>query len=305
MVKNEELTEELRAFSRFYTNVIEVLNQDILNSPYSLTEARILYDISKCSRCTANCLSERLNVDRGYMSRILNNFEENGLITKQNSKDDGRMQFLSLTEKGKAEVLDLEGRTSNQLLKLTAHLSNKEKTELLKAVKIIQKSISIEESCIKVRSYEEKDIDYIVNRHTVLYTKEYGFNLGFTEYVKMYVEKFHADHDENMENIWIAEKLGKQVGVIAVVKHDEKTAQLRWFLIEPDLRGKGLGRKLMKTALGFCREKGYEHVFLLTVDVLETARRMYAKNGFILTETSENNEWADFVVKEERWDLDL
>lgn len=305
MAENELVVDELNAFSRFYTNVIGLLNQSILNSPYSLTEARILYDISKSNKCTANCLSERLNVDRGYMSRILNNFEENGLISKENNKDDARMQILSITEKGKMEVLDLEERTSKQLAKLTAHLSHEEKEELVKAIKLIEKSLSLDEYCIKIRSYEEKDIDYIVKRHTDLYATEYGFSPRFTEYVKTYVEKFHAHHDENRENIWIAEKEGNPVGVIAVVKNEEDTAQLRWFLIEPDLRGKGLGRKLMKTALGFCREKGYKHIFLLTVDILETARRMYAKYGFTLTETSENHEWADFVVKEERWDMDL
>lgn len=158
---------------------------------------------------------------------------------------------------------------------------------------------------ILVRNYKKEDIDYIIERHRVIYDKEYGFSSEFMDYVEKYVKEFDKNHDEAMENIWIAETGGKRVGMIAIAKAEEDTAQLRWFLIEPEMRGKGLGHRLMKMAVDFCKEKGYRHVFLWTVDILEAARHLYQAYGFALTETVENDAWTDDVIKEERWDLYL
>lgn len=133
---------------------------------------------------------------------------------------------------------------------------------------------------------------------------KYGFGSEFGDYVEKYVLKFSHNYDSSRENIWIAEDGGKRVGVIAIVKVDDRTAQLRWFLIEPGMRGRGLGHKLMDTAIQFSGEKGYSHVFLWTVSSLETARHLYMSYGFTLTETMENHTWS-FKLTEERWDLDL
>jgi len=303
--KDELVVSEVRSFSRFYTNIIGLLDQCILDSPYSLTEARILFEIGKTGKCTANSLTGQLDIDRGYMSRILNSFETDGLIKKENSIEDGRMVDLSLTEKGKEELSLLEKRSSEQIQKLTEHLTVAEKGKLIESFKYIKRTLAYGCSGVILRNYEQKDIDYIINRHEVLYQTEYNFLPRFTEYVSIYVNKFNKHHDEKRENIWIAEKDGKQVGVIAVVKADEDTAQLRWFLIEPYMRGIGLGQKMLNTAIDFCKEKGYKHVFLLTVSILEAARHIYRQRGFKMTETSDNNEWADYLVKEERWDMDL
>jgi N-acetylglutamate synthase-like GNAT family acetyltransferase len=158
---------------------------------------------------------------------------------------------------------------------------------------------------ILIRSYKKEDIDYIIERHRELYDKEYGFSSEFVDYVEKYVKEFDKNHDEARENIWIAEADGKRVGMIAIVKAGDETAQLRWFLIEPEMRGKGLGHRLMKTVIDFCKEKGYRHVFLWTADILAAARHLYQVYGFALTETVPNDTWTDDVINEERWDLHL
>jgi GNAT superfamily N-acetyltransferase len=156
-----------------------------------------------------------------------------------------------------------------------------------------------------IRTYKQTDMDFIIKRHKELYEDEYGFSSEFGDYVEKYVLKFHDYHDENRENIWIVEKDGKQIGVIAIVSADEAAAQLRWFLIEPEMRGRGLGHKLVKTAIDFCREKNYKHILLWTVNILGAARNLYKAYGFTLTESVKNDSWSKDIIYEERWDLEL
>lgn len=160
-------------------------------------------------------------------------------------------------------------------------------------------------SPIIIRTYQQRDINYVIGSHKKLYEEEYGFTKEFSDYVKEYVLKFHEHHDDAKENMWIAEVNGEIVGVIAVVKVDDATAQLRWFLVEPEARGKGLGHTLMKTLIDFCKENGYKHIILWTVNILEAARYLYKTYGFSLTEEVGNDTWANNSIKEERWDLYL
>jgi DNA-binding MarR family transcriptional regulator/GNAT superfamily N-acetyltransferase len=306
MEKNDEvIVSEIRSFSRFYTNILGLLNQSILDSPYSLTETRILLEISRTKDCTANALIERLDIDRGYMSRILNRFRSDDLITKENSPVDGRMVFLKLTPKGKQILSVLEEKSNNQIRKLISPLTQGEREQLVSAMKYVKDSLSSGEEPIKVRTYKPEDIEYIIKRHRELYKNEYGFTSEFGDYVEKYVIEFDKYHDEIRENIWIAEVSGRPVGVIAIVKVDEFTAQLRWFLIEPEMRSKGLGHKLLQIAIDFCKEKNYKKVLLWTVDKLVTARHLYSSYGFTLTASEENRTWTSDVIKEERWDFIL
>lgn len=158
---------------------------------------------------------------------------------------------------------------------------------------------------VVIRTYKAKDIGYVIARHRELYEDEYKFSKEFSDYVGKYVLEFHEHHDEAKENMWIAEVNGKVAGVIALVKVDDDTAQLRWFLIEPEARGKGLGRKLIETLIDFCKEKGYKHILLWTVNILEAARHLYGSYGFKLTESVENTSWTDDIIYEEHWDLYL
>lgn len=297
---------EVRKFSRFYTNILGLLNKCILDSSYSLIEARILIEIHKTKECTANELIEKLDVDRGYMSRILRKFEIDELIIKEKSSEDGRVTFLNLTLKGQEILKELEEKSNTQVIKLIDHLNFNEKERLVESMKNIEKLLNEKEDDIIIRKYNDSDIQYIIKGHRELYKAEFGFLGEFAEYVEKYVLEFNKKHNEDKENIWIAEYNKKLIGVIAVAKGDnDYTAQIRWFLIEPEARGKGLGHRLVKTALDFCKEKNYKHIFLWTADVLKTARHIYGSYGFKLTETVPNTEWTDKKILEEKWEVDL
>lgn len=175
---------------------------------------------------------------------------------------------------------------------------------ILSKIRSGDESMEINNNPILIRTYQPGDIEYIVKRHRELYEVEYGFNTKFGDYVEKYMHKFDICHDKTQENIWVAERERKVIGTIALVKVDDSTAQLRWFLIEPEIRGKGLGHTLMKTTIDFCKEKNYKHVLLWTVNILDTARHLYKSYGFNLTETQENEEWG-CKLTEERWDLYL
>jgi DNA-binding MarR family transcriptional regulator/N-acetylglutamate synthase-like GNAT family acetyltransferase len=306
-MKNRNLNtiSEVRIFSRFYTNVLGLLNQGILDSAYSLTEARILFEINKTKECTANILIDKLNIDKGYLSRILNRFKSDELITKEKCSGDGRLNFLELTENGGNVLLNLSKRSDKQISNLIDHLDESEKKSLVNSMECIMKLLSYGKRAFNIRSYRESDIKYIIEKHRELYKKEFGFGNIFGDYVEKYLIEFHKKHNPDLENIWIAEESNKSVGVIAIAadKTDSSLAQLRWFLIDPSERNNGLGHMLLDTAINFCREKNYKHIFLWTADVLKTARYLYGNYGFKLTESADNTTWTDHLIKEERWDL--
>lgn len=156
----------------------------------------------------------------------------------------------------------------------------------------------------EIRSFKSHDIEHIIERHMELYKGEYGFDDTFRDYVSNAIYDFVKSKKRNKENIWVAELNGKVVGSIAIVKVDDSTVQLRWFLIEPDTRGKGLGKRLMTTAIEFCKENNYSRVFLWTINNLKAARHLYKHYGFELSETSEHDIWGKHLI-EERWDKQL
>ena len=177
--KNSSLVSEIRSFNRFYTNILGLLDQHILDSPYSLTEVRILLEINKMRECTANKLISKLAIDRGYMSRVLKRFENNGLIVKENFSKDRRITILCLTVKGKNILSELEDRSSKQVESLIGHLTESGQRELVDSMKQIRNALVGGLNPVTIRAYEPKDIDYIINRHRELYDAEYGFGSEF------------------------------------------------------------------------------------------------------------------------------
>lgn len=153
-----------------------------------------------------------------------------------------------------------------------------------------------------IRTYQPEDLEHIIQKHKELYEMEYGFGPQFVEYVEKNIYQFNESYDANRENIWVVEINQKLVGLIAIVKVDDYTAQLRWFLVDPEMRGKRLGHELMETVMDFCQEKQYKQVMLWTISVLDAARHLYQKYGFTLKETKQNHTWANKLT-EERWDL--
>lgn len=295
---------QIRSFNRFYTKVLGLLDQHILDSGYSLTEVRVLLEISNVEDCTANTLVNQLEIDRSYMSRIIKHLEQDELITKVKSDRDNRVNYIALTEKGRQTMDVLNKKSDEQIADLIQPLNPNEVSTVLEAMKIVKNRISEVIHPISIRNFVAEDIDYVISRHRILYGEEYGLSSIFGDYVEKGVHHFAQHFDCEKECMLVPEMDGQPVGSIVIVKADDETAQLRYFLIEPEIRGRGIGHKLVDTALDFCREKGYKHIFLETISFLETARHIYASKGFKLTHSHANPTWGKNVL-EERWDLNL
>ncbi len=299
----------VRRFNRFYTRILGLLDRHILDSPFSLTEARVLFEIANTRGCTATKLIELLEIDPGYLSRMLKKFEKQNLIFKEKSASDGRFHFLHLTRKGRDVLAKLNESADRQIAKLIGSLSGDRQAALVKSMARIEAVLSDQpdssiDSSVTIRTHRPGDIGYVAYRHGVLYAKEYGFDLTFDYYVARGLVEFLENYDSVTDRLWLAEYDGQIVGSIAIVGRGGNTAQLRWFLVEPGFRGRGVGRRLMAEAINFYRERQFAKVFLWTFDALHAARHLYQSFGFQLTDRKEHDVWGRHLV-EERWDLDL
>lgn len=300
-----DIVTEIRGFNRFYTNILGLLDQQIIDSGYSLTEARILFEISKTDICTANQLCSILDIERSYMSKIINKFEKKDLIKRRKCGKDNRNIEIQLTEKGMTVFHDLNNRANKQIEDLLEKLNIEDCEKLLNGIRTVKRYFTKATKNIKIRPYEERDISYVVDRQLSLYESERQFTTEIwkkylTQGVISLIENFNPDKDCML----ILECDGNASGCIAITHTEESVAQLRYFFLEPELRGLGAGKNLLDTALNFCREKKYSHVFLWTVSAQESARKLYKNAGFNITETSKNESWGSLVL-EEKWDLDL
>jgi DNA-binding MarR family transcriptional regulator/GNAT superfamily N-acetyltransferase len=291
---------EIRKFNRFYTNIIGLVNKTILESPYSLAEVRVLLEIDKAGECKASELIELLQIDPGYLSRMLARFKREQMLITARSLTDGRAQLLSLTDKGRMVFRNLSDASTRQIITLLENLPGSDQEELISHMKAIQAILMGQGgSSVAIRQWRPGDLGYIAHRHGVLYEKEYGLDQTFERYVLAGMVKFFENQAKG--NIWVADFGGHIVGSIAIVDAEEETAQLRWFLIEPEFRGSGLGRQLMDIAMDYCRKREFRQVFLWTFQGLDAARHLYRSRGFVPTQVVESNTWAHRLV-EERWD---
>ncbi|CVK20945.1 bifunctional helix-turn-helix transcriptional regulator/GNAT family N-acetyltransferase [Sporomusa sphaeroides] len=294
---------KIRKFNRFYTNIIGLVNKTILESPYSLAEARVLLEIDNAVTCLASDLTEILQIDPGYLSRILRRLKKEGLIETKKSATDGRSQILSLTDRGKDTFTQLSDTSSAQIVKLLECLPLGAQQHLVEHMATIERMLSGRiDASVSIRDFQPGDIGYIVYRHGVLYAQEYQLDSVFEKYVLESLFKFLDKPSAG--KILIAECCGTIVGFIGIVEISPTTAQLRWFLIEPEFRGAGLGRILVTKAMEYCNSKNYNHVFLWTFKGLEAARHLYEDFGFTLTEEKENNTWKNRLI-EQRFDARL
>lgn len=304
-MKQIDMVTEIRGFNRFYTNILGLLDQHIIDSGYSLTEARILFEISKTDVCTANQLCSLLDIDRSYMSKIINKFEKKGLINRSVCNTDNRNIEIHMTEKGTEVFHTLNDRANKQIEDLISKLNIEDCEKLIAGIRSVKKYFSKATKDIKIRPYQEQDIAYVIDRQLSLYESERQFTTEIwknylTQGVISLVEKFDPEKD----CMFILECDNNASGCIAITHSDDNVAQLRYLFLEPELRGLGVGTGLLNTALEFCRQKKYSHVFLWTVSAQESARILYKNAGFKITETSENDNWG-IPVLEEKWDLDL
>ncbi|WP_305075894.1 helix-turn-helix domain-containing GNAT family N-acetyltransferase [Microtetraspora sp. AC03309] len=295
---------EVRAFNRFYTGVIGVLGVGMLDTPYSLTEARVLFELSTSSE--AGAISRTLGLDPGYLSRLLGRFETDGLITREKSARDGRRQVVRLTDKGRAAYAMLDERSVVDVGAMLDPLTEEDRRRLLAAMATIQDALDppARREPYVIRPPRPGDLGWVVHRHGVLYSEEYGWGAAFEALVARIVADYAAGHDPAREAGWIAEVDGRPVGSVFCVRKDDTTAQLRLLLVEPSTRGMGIGRRLVEECLRFARGAGYRRIMLWTRDALVGARRIYGNAGFELVEEHPGEDSGQAVV-EEVWAMDL
>jgi DNA-binding MarR family transcriptional regulator/N-acetylglutamate synthase-like GNAT family acetyltransferase len=299
--------EAVRRFNRFYTRRIGVLEEGLLWTPFSLTEARVLYEVAHHEGATASELGRELGLDAGYLSRILGGFEKRGFIRKTPSDTDGRQFLLRLTAKGRKAFarLDLASRTKVEAMLVP--LSNTDQDDLVRAMRSIEGLLGVPSESHEpyiIRPHQPGDMGWVVHRHGVLYSEEYGWDERFEALVAEIVAKFIQNFDPARERCWIAEREGENVGSVFLVKQSDTVGQLRLLLVEPKARGLGIGGRLVDECLRFARRVGYRKVALWTNDVLVDARRIYERAGFRLVSEKPHHSFGRDLVGQ-TWEVDL
>ena len=303
----ETRIEAVRRFNRFFTRRIGVLREGLLHSPYSLTEARVLFEVAHRDQVTASDLWRELGLDPGYLSRILGRLEQGGLIGKARSETDGRRRLLSLTPEGKRAFSLLDDRSREEVAELLGELSEGDQRRLLEAMRTIESVLDRDfkfSEPFLLRPHEPGDMGWVVHRHGVLYAREYGWDERFEALVARIVADFIDGYDPARERCWIAEMNGERVGCVFVVKGGDTVAKLRLLLVEPDARGLGLGTRLVEECIRFARRSGYETLTLWTNSVLGAARHIYKERGFELVEEEAHRSFGHDLVGES-WELAL
>lgn len=293
-----ERVRAVRAFSRFYTNQLGLLREGLLDSPYSLTQARIIFELAQRDSMDLADLRKDLDIDAGYFTRILNRFETDGLIKRSRSTTDGRRQVLRLTPVGRSAFKLLDRRSVRQVEELLKGHTEEDQQRLVAGMRTIQQilSPSAGQQPYLLRAPRSGDYGWVVQRHGALYAQEYGWDETFEALVARIVADYVEHRDPRREAAWIAEADGEPVGCIFCVKKSEKIAQLRLLLVEPRARGMGIGNRLVDKCLRFARQAGYREMMLWTNDVLVSARRIYERAGFTLIEQEKHHSFGHDLV---------
>jgi DNA-binding MarR family transcriptional regulator/GNAT superfamily N-acetyltransferase len=295
----------VREFSRFYTNVIGALREGLLDTPYTLTESRVIYELAQRESTEVAELRRTLDVDPGYMSRILSAFEVDGLVTRSRSERDGRRQVITLTRRGRAAFATLNARSAGEIRQLLAPLSAEDRARLVESLGVARHLLGDElQGNVTLRPPTSGDYGWVVERHGALYRAEFGWDETFEGLVASIVGAFAQAHDPDRERAWIAELAGVRVGCVFCVRKSDDVAQLRILLVEPGARGHGVGKRLVDACIEFARDAGYRELVLWTNDVLHAARRIYERAGFRLVEEGRHHSFGHDLV-EQTWSLEL
>jgi DNA-binding MarR family transcriptional regulator/N-acetylglutamate synthase-like GNAT family acetyltransferase len=304
-------TTAVRRFNRFYTRQMGLLDEGLLDSPFSLTEVRLLYEIAHHGGITATELRATLALDAGYLSRTLRGLRKQGLISARAPASDRRQRQLTLTERGRRSFGALDARSTQEVEEMLARLSRAERRELVDAMHDIEALLgkAADEpkdgtAGVVLRQPGPGELGWVVKRHGELYAAEYGWDAGFEGLVAGIVGRFVAELDPRVERCWIAELGGEPAGSVFLVKESAAVARLRLLLVEPWARGRGIGTGLVDECLRFAREAGYAKVVLWTNDVLQAARQIYEKAGFRLVEQERHHSFGHDLVSQ-TWELDL
>jgi len=298
-----ERVARVRAFNRFYTNVIGLLREGLLRTPYSLTEARVIFEVAQRGVTQVADLRRDLDLDAGYMSRILARLEADRLIARERSPADARRQLIRLSDQGRVAFEMLDQRSAEEVEKLLARLSDEQQRRLIGAMGTIQWLLAgvHPPKTVTLRPLTSGDYGWVVHRHGVLYAEECGWDESFEALVAEIVAEYMQHRDRERESAWIAEVDGEPAGSVLCTKREPDVAQLRLLLVEPWARGGGVGTRLVDECVAFARQAGYERIMLWTNDVLDDARRIYERAGFTLKDTEPHHSFGRDLVGQNWW----
>jgi DNA-binding MarR family transcriptional regulator/N-acetylglutamate synthase-like GNAT family acetyltransferase len=305
--------EALRAFNRTWTATAGLLQAGLLDSPFTLTEARVLFELAQVDAVDVAELRRVLGLDSGYLSRIVRRFRADGLIATETSPDDGRRLVARLTPAGRDAFADLDRRSIAQVDDLFDPLAPDRRRQVRAAMETLTAAFAPESAEqtdeltdeVRLRDPEPGDLGWVVSAHGALYAREHGWDASFEALVARIVADYVDHHDPARDRLWIAERAGRPVGCIACVHGDDPdTAKLRLLLVDPAARGLGVGARLVDECVAFARTTGAGRMVLFTVDALAAARRLYEAAGFALVESTPSAGWGVPVV-EQTWALEL
>ncbi|WP_292380168.1 bifunctional helix-turn-helix transcriptional regulator/GNAT family N-acetyltransferase, partial [Mesorhizobium sp.] len=267
----------VRAFNRFYTRQIGLLDEGLLKSPFSLTEARVLYELAHRDGLVASDLVRDLGLDPGYVSRLLKKFEERGLVERAATEADARRSSIALTPAGREAFAPLDQDSHDQVRALLDRLAPTDQERLVKAMRTVQDLFG-DKPQPKVpyilRPLQVGDIGWITHRQGLIYAQDYSWDETYEALVAEILGEFVKNFVPQWESSWIAEREGEVVGSVFVMRKSPKVAKLRLLYVEPSARGLGIGRRLVDECIAFSRAKGYKTLTLWTNDILGSARRL-------------------------------
>jgi len=298
----------VRAFNRFYTRQLGLLNERLYDSSFSLAQVRVLYELANRDRPCASELIRDLGLDAGYLSRLLSSLEKRGFLDKIPAKRDRRQVLLSLTASGREMFSRVDQASSREINLWLNRLSSAQQKSLLKAMTDIQGTLGAESKPgvpYLVRTHQPGDLGWMVHRHGVLYAQEYGYDERFEALVAEIVAEFVQNFDPTRERCWIAEKDGDNAGCVMLVKKSKTIAKLRLLLVEPSARGMGIGKRLVEECIRFARRCGYKKIVLWTQSELHGARKIYQAAGFRLAGKQAHKSWSRDHLVAETWELKL
>jgi DNA-binding MarR family transcriptional regulator/predicted N-acetyltransferase YhbS len=307
---NSELDSQVaavRAFSRFYTRKFGIIEPKLLDSPWTLQEARIIYEIAERQSCTATDLVRALGLDAGYLSRTLQTLQRRQIVARKPSKTDRRAAELALTAKGRAAFAELDRRSRREVAGLLGRLDIANRAGIVHAMRTIEQALepqAAQPAAFLLRSHRPGDIGWIVSRHGALYAQEYGWEISFEALAAEIAAQFIRSYDASREHCWIAEIGGEPVGSVFLVKASDEVAKLRLLLVERKARGLGVGRALTEQCIRFARAAGYTSITLWTQSILVAARGIYQRAGFTRVKEEKHHSFGADLVGE-TWELEL
>lgn len=297
----------VRQFSRFYTPKIGVLDEAYLETPFSVAEGRVLYELALRERTTATELVRDLGIDPGYLSRILRGFEAKGMLSKEPSPHDGRQMDLTLTDAGREAFAPLNAHSRQGVAAMLGRLDEADQIRVVEAMRTIEALLGAapeRKAPYLLRPHEPGDMGWVVQAHGALYAREYGFDQTFEALVAEITAKFINELDRTFERCWIAEKDGEPVGSVFLVRKSKSVAKLRLLIVDPKARGLGIGNRLVAECIRFARARGYKKITLWTQSILTAARHIYDQAGFQMVASEQNHAFGQDLVSE-TWELKL